>query len=504
MGFSGTRRLTMLAPAFFILTIACGNGSAREIVAQEPRVTLQPPPTVSPVEVQLPPGDTLAAARLSGAFRFAASRAMPAVVFITAEQLQPASGRSRGQNPFRFFEQPNRPDNGDRLQVSSGSGFILDSDGHILTNNHVVEDATSLTVLLHDGREYAATVVGGDPNSDVAVIKIMPAAGVVLPVSQFGDADGLQVGDWVLALGNPLGLHFTMTAGIVSAKGRALRIGGGNTNLEAFIQTDAAINPGNSGGPLVDLYGRVVGINTAITGRRFVGYGFAIPINLAVRVAGDLIRDGVVHRPQLGVNIDDVEAVDAEAYGLNEVRGAEIVSVVADSPAEDAGILIRDVVLALNGDRIDNSTDLIATVAEYRPGQTVTLTIFRDGRLRDIEITLGEFEVKEPEEPRIHLASSKAEDVLGFNVAALDARTARRGGYEEATGVIISDISRISPVARTALQPGLRLLSINRTSVATVDDVEDIADGVVPGDVVSLVVKPPGEPEMVINYRTRQ
>ncbi|HEV8628847.1 MAG TPA: trypsin-like peptidase domain-containing protein, partial [Thermoanaerobaculia bacterium] len=235
------------------------------------------------------PAEQSQAKALSATFRSAASRALPAVAFIQVEKKASVAEQQQIPEPFRrFFGIPpgGSDGGGDQPVGGAGSGFILDREGHVITNNHVVADTEEVLVRLVDGREYTAKVVGTDEMTDVAVLKIEPRAGEQLPVAQIGDSDNLQVGDWVLALGSPLELQFTVTAGIISAKGRQLT--GNPSNLEAFIQTDAAINPGNSGGPLVDLDGKVIGINTAIFGgERFVGYGFAIPINLARKAVAD-------------------------------------------------------------------------------------------------------------------------------------------------------------------------------------------------------------------------
>src|SRR5690606_3071574 len=236
----------------------------------------------------------------------------------------------------------------------SGSGFIISPDGYVMTNNHVVENASRVTVTLTDRRQFDATVVGRDPNTDVAVLKI---DGDNLPTVQLGNSDELQVGDWVLALGYPLSLGETVTAGIVSAKGKNIGIMGRNEEaaapLEHFIQTDAAINPGNSGGPLVNLRGEAIGINSAIaspTGT-YSGYGFAVPIRLAKRVADDLIRYGTVHRPRLAVQIKDVEPADIDVFGLPGADGS-VVTVVQDGPARLAGVQAGDVIVAVDGQRV--------------------------------------------------------------------------------------------------------------------------------------------------------
>jgi serine protease Do len=402
--------------------------------------------------------------------------------------------------PFRyFFESPERefempPQRG------NGSGFIFDAEGHVITNHHVVADASLVTVRLNDGREFDAEVVASDANTDVAVLKL-PDDVKDLPHAGFGASDALQVGDWVLALGNPLGLEFTVTAGIVSAKGRQLT--GRETALESYIQTDAAINPGNSGGPLIDLQGRVVGINSAITGGpRFVGYGFAVPSDLARRVIDDLLEYGFVRRPRLGIRISDVTAVDAEVYGLERVAGAEVVSVDEGTPAAGAGIRLGDVIVELNGEPIESANQLTTSLAGYEPGDEVTLTIVRDGKRRAIEVELGEFPRQgQPEEPTATVES--AEQRLGFSVQTLTSQIADRLGYDVDDGLVISRVDRYSPAARAGIRRGQLLLSINGRAIDGESDYRAAAEAVQSGDVVSVRVRDPELGETIINYRTR-
>ncbi len=329
-----------LLVASLVVGAACGRGQYAE--AQNPQSRVQQQLGSVPAVI-----DTSLAAKLSATFRAAAARAMPAVVYIRVSSRPVAQAHPRIPGiPPEFFGAPdsNEP------EVATGSGFIYDASGLIMTNNHVVADADEVLVRLVDGREYTARVVGRDPNTDVAVIRITPRPGeAALPTVQIGNSEAAQVGDWVVALGNPLGLNFTVTAGIVSAKGRNIGIlsgqGGAPNNqaLEAYIQTDAAINPGNSGGPLCDLVGRVIAINSAIespTGT-FVGAGFAIPINLAVRVAQDLVRYGAVHRPRLGISVTDVTAADAQAAGTPSIAGAFVKSVQPETPAAAGAVATR-------------------------------------------------------------------------------------------------------------------------------------------------------------------
>ena len=453
--------------------------------------------------------DTATASRLSGAFRSAAATALPAVVQI---QVQSMAEVSRARIPFVLPGAPS-PDE-PQVQRGTGSGFIIDADGHILTNNHVVEGAHSITVRLADGREYGAEVVGTDPNTDVAVVRVDPVDGESLPVSRFGDSDELKVGDWVLALGNPLGLDFTVTAGIVSAKNRNIGILRNETltQLEAFIQTDAAINRGNSGGPMVDLLGRVVGINSAIESPTgfFTGAGFAIPINLARKVASDLISYGVVHRPRLGISITEVDAADAEVYGLPQVSGAEISTVPQQgTPAAEAGLQIGDVIVSIDGQDIRNVAELQARVARLQPGETIDVAVIRYGERLTKQVRLGEFEqVAQASSPRSQAADSDMR--LGFRVGPVPAQIAQAVNAPGDQFVAITEVDPVGPVATffgDVRGAGPILLKINGRDVRSVADVQRIARSVEPGDVVSLVFMSTAganaNQPTIYNYRVR-
>lgn len=395
-----------------------------------------------------------------------------------------------------LFPQPRGPRRG------SGSGVIVDAGGHILTNNHVVAEASQLTVRLVDGREYSARLIGGNVETDIAVIKIDPTDGAPLPTAVLGDSDHLRVGDWVLALGNPLGLNFTVTAGIVSATGR--QISGGDLQLESFIQTDAVINPGNSGGPMIDLFGRVVGVNSAIFGSdRFVGYGFAVPITLARRVMSDLLEFGYLRRPQLGVQVGPVTAVEAEVYDLREVRGALITGVQEGLPASGAGLRLGDIILSVNGTPIQDNADLITRLANLRPNQEVTLDILREGTRQDVSVTLGEF--PRPDLPQQRAAQPQQEapeQVLGFAVAELTPQLARRAGYRGEGGVMV--VGTPQGGAARVVAEGTILLSINGRRVRSPQDVRDIARTLATGSAVAITVFDPEMGEVLRTYRTRQ
>jgi serine protease Do len=437
---------------------------------------------------------------LSRAFRRAAERAMPGVVRVEVEV--------EGRSPFQgtpledFFRGGPR---GSVPRTGHGSGFIFRPDGYILTNNHVVEGARRVTVVLQDKREFEARVVGRDPNTDVAVLKI-DAQG--LPVVPLGDSDPVAVGDWVVALGYPLELGATVTAGIVSAKGRSLGIIGRREGLEHFIQTDAAINPGNSGGPLVDLNGRAIGINSAIRSNTgyYSGYGFAIPINLAKRVADDLIRYGAVRRPKLGVQVSDVTSADAEVYRLERPMGAEVVGIEAGSAAERAGIQLGDVIVGVDGKPIEDSGELTELLARRQPGEKVTLDVVRYGKRLRISAELGTFEpaVKASEDTSSERDGGLAR--LGFQVRDLTPELARRLDLEGVErGVVIVDVEELGPAGRAGLRPGMVIESVNGREVQTVRDLERAARELRPGQAVSLVVRRPEDgSRTIVNYRIRR
>ena len=452
--------------------------------------------------------DTVTASRLSGAFRSAAATALPAVVQI---QVQSRADEEQMRLPFNIPGMPQQRGEEMPIQRGTGSGFIIDAAGHVMTNNHVVDGAESIVVRLADGREYTAEVVGADPNSDVAVIRIEGAES--LPVSAFGDSDALKVGDWVLALGNPLGLDFTVTAGIVSAKNRNIDIlrNETNTQLEAFIQTDAAINRGNSGGPMVDLLGRVVGINSAIESPTgfFTGAGFAIPINLARKIGNDLIEYGVVHRPRLGIAISEVDAADADVYGLPRVSGAEISTMPEPgTPAAEAGLRMGDVIVSVDGDDIRTVSELQARIARMQPGETVQVGIIRYGERMTRSVELGRFDAVAARQPEQSGRREGSTNRLGFRVAPASREAAQLVNAPGNQFVAISEVDQSGPLATflPRLRPGMQgpiVLKINGEDVRTPADVQRIARSVEPGDAVSLIYAGPQGQPTILNYRVR-
>ncbi len=320
---------------------------------------------------------------LSEAFAAVAEHVKPSVVYIRSQRTESATKQRVPPGMERFFPRFKQRDD---VEQGSGSGFVVSSDGFILTNNHVVEGAEQVTVRLLDRREFKAKVIGTDPNTDVAVLKI-DARG--LPPVALGNSEDARVGEWVLAIGNPLGegLTFTVTSGIVSAKGRALQglPGRGQGSIQDFIQTDAAINPGNSGGPLVSVRGEVIGINSAIASETgfYSGYGFAIPINLARTVMNQLIESGKVHRAALGVSIADVSLTDAEYVGLPAIRGVVVKDIPSeDSPARAAGIEAGDIIVAVDGKPVEYVGQLQQVIGFRKPGEVVKVEVARKGGVR--------------------------------------------------------------------------------------------------------------------------
>lgn len=322
----------------------------------------------------------------------AANRAMPAVVHIMSKSGGESANNNRSgnpDNPLRYFFGDDffGGFGGDRPRQGSGSGVIYTSDGYIVTNNHVVEFADEVEVSLYDNRTFPAKVIGTDPKSDLAVLKIEENG---LPTMALANSDNLNIGEWVLAVGNPFELNSTVTAGIVSAKARNISLLGGGEAIESFIQTDAAVNPGNSGGALVDQEGRLVGINTAIATRNgvFQGYSFAIPINLVKRIADDIIKYGSYQRAFLGVSISELDSEYADELGVNINQGVVIEKLFNGGSAQYAGLLEKDIIIAIDGEKVKKVPQLQEKVGRARVGDVVTLTVLRRGKEQDIPVKL--------------------------------------------------------------------------------------------------------------------
>ena len=369
----------------------------------------------------------------------------------------------------RFFGNPQgeSPVPRERTQTSLGSGVVYSADGYILTNNHVVQQADEVRVGFYDGREVDAEIIGTDEASDLALLKV--DVGGLQPV-QWADSEALRVGDAVLAIGNPFGLGETVTRGIVSAKGRSL----GMVNYEDFIQTDASINPGNSGGALVDLDGRVVGINTAILTRSggSQGIGFAIPGYLVQRVIDSLLEHGRVVRGFLGVYPQQLTSELAQATGVDVTRGVIISEVIEDSPASEAGLQRGDVVVALDGEEVVSMPVFRTAIGHLEPGDRVELDILRDGEKRSIAVELGE----RPGNPTVAGTDEQPRDLDlgGFEVGELNARWAERLGLDPQTdGVVVTSVHPASPAQRAGLQPGDLLLEVGNREVSSPGEVRD-------------------------------
>jgi serine protease Do len=460
----------------------------------------------------------------SNAFVSIAEHVTPAVVSIQAER----DARQRVQRSPRrnvppgledFFQQFGDPNQ--RPQEASGSGFIVSKDGYILTNNHVVENFDRLNVTLTDHRTFKAKVVGRDPTTDVAVIKI---DGKDLPTASLGNDESTRVGEWVLAIGNPLGLDFTVTAGIVSAKGR----GGAELqglsrdaySITDFIQTDAAINPGNSGGPLVNQRGEVIGINSAIasTTGYYSGYGFAIPITLAKQVMDDIVEHGEVRRAVLGVQILPVSPEDAQVAGLKEIAGVLVNGYSDDnSPGRAAGLEPGDVIVSADGKPTDRVSTLQRIIRSHEPGETVTVDVMRYGSKKTFRVKLG----KAPTETQVASrngdedstspnANGISYDKLGVRVEPVSAEFLRANRLSsDKQGVRIIEVDASGP-AHNRLVPNdvvtAVLFPTPRKDVRSVADLQDVLSRAKDGDVVSLLVLNPGNPQQpsstrVVNIR---
>jgi len=408
------------------------------------------------------------------AFRSVAKKVSPAVVFIKVEktaesQSFPHEFSSPFNSPFgdeffrRFFGTPpeghgSRPAQKRRV-LGQGSGFIIAPDGLILTNHHVVGEADKVTVRLEDGREFDAKVIGSDQPADVALIRIDAKD---LPFLEPGDSDQLQAGDWVLAVGNPFGLSHTLTAGIVSAKGRS---GMGITDYENFIQTDAAINPGNSGGPLVDLDGKVVGMNTAIFSRSggYMGIGFAIPINMIQQIRKQLETHGSVVRGQLGVYIQDLTPDLAESFGLKDAKGILVSRILEDSPAAKAGIRQGDILVKMDNQPVGELNKFRNRIAMTAPGTVIRLEVLRDGKPQQIKVTIGQRQAADEEtgEPVSTVVD------LGLRLQPLTNDIAAELGYEGEKGVVVAGVEDGSAADLAGIQRGDLVQEVNRQSVTS-------------------------------------
>jgi len=417
-----------------------------------------------------------------------AKRMKPLVVNISTTQVSEGRGQQEFGSPFgeddpfndfwrRFFGGP--LPRGPQRQRSLGSGFIIDSDGSILTNNHVVENAQRIVVRLADEQEYEAKVIGKDPKTDIAIIKVN--ARTKLSIVNLGDSDQLEVGEWVMAIGNPFGLDYTVTSGIVSAKGRHI----GQGPYDNFIQTDASINPGNSGGPLINMRGEVVGINTAIFSRSGtnIGIGFAIPINLVKELLPQLRGKGKVTRGYLGVLIQKVTPEIAESLGMEKGRGALVANVSKDGPAEKAGIKVGDVIVEFDGKEIRDSGDLPIIVARTPVDKKARLKVLRDKKEVTLTVAVGELKDEEV------VASAPEKGELGLTVQRVTPQMAESLGLERADGVVVTAVEPGSAADEAGIRRGDVILEVDRKSIKSVDEYKKAIAGIRKGKGVLFLVR---------------
>ena len=373
-----------------------------------------------------------------------------------------------GEDMQREFKQP-----------SLGSGFIIDKDGFVVTNNHVIEDADQIKVKLKDEREFDAKIVGRDPNTDIALLKI--ESGDNLPFVKLGDSDALEVGQWVLAIGSPFGLEQTVTAGIVSAKGRVI----GSGPYDDFIQTDASINPGNSGGPLLNLKGEVIGINTAIVASG-QGIGFAIPINLAKDIIVALKNEGEVTRGWLGVAIQDLSSDMAEYYEIKQKEGVFVADVFEGDPADLAGIQRKDIILELNGEKIKTTRQLTAMIAKIPVGESAGLKLLRDGKEKTVQVVIG----KRPEQRLVARGQPKEqEEEFGIGVSNLTPEIVQRFNLDETSGVIVIHVESGGKGDDADVRVGDIIKEINRRPIKDLSEYQAVLAKVAPGEPVNLFIR---------------
>lgn len=379
-------------------------------------------------------------------------------------------------DPFEEFFKRFFPNDRERefRQKGLGSGFIVSKDGYIVTNNHVISRAEDIQVVLYDGSRYTAEIVGQDTKTDLAVLKIKPEK-KLKPVV-FGDSDKLRIGDWVMAIGNPFGLGYTVTVGIVSAKGRSLGLGA----YDDFIQTDASLNPGNSGGPLFNLGGNVVGVNTAIAARG-QGIGFSIPTNMAKGVISQLMEKGKVVRGWLGVVIQPITQEIAESMGYESTDGALVSDISPGSPAEKAGLQRGDVVVKFDGEPIKEFTSLSKLVGMKAPGTSSKITVLRNGEPKEISVVLGE--MPDDETPS---QSQREEDI---ELSDITPDIAARFGVEDKAGVLVTNVNRGSSAWEAGFRPGDVILEVNKNPVANLGDYNEIISGLEPGKQYLFLVK---------------
>jgi len=468
LGFGLIGVLIALALAVGPAVSGAPNPSAHNASVQlEEPSQVRATPTAAPAERPLVDTDDLPAVdKLSRAFAAVARKLEPAVVNIFTEGTEPAQRPPSGTPLDDFFERFFRDQPEGQRRRSLGSGVIVDPRGYVITNNHVIENADEIEVRFSDQTRYQAEIIGTDPATDLAVLRI--DADRTFAYVDFGSSENTMVGEWVLAMGNPFGFGHTVTAGIVSAKGRLI----GQGNYDNFIQTDAAINPGNSGGPLVNMHGEIIGINSNIISNSGgnMGIGFAIPSDMTRKIYDQLISVGKVTRGWLGVSIQNLTPELARSFGLSGQKGAIISEILEpDGPAGKAGLKAGDIIVELNGVSIESNNHLVHIVADVRPDETVPVKFYRDGELRTTEVTMALRTIDAnlaPEPP------TEDRGRLGISGQNLSNELARELGASSAAGVVLMDVDQDGPGEDAGLRRGDIIIEANRQPVRNVDDLQ--------------------------------
>jgi serine protease Do len=417
-------------------------------------------------------------------FITAAERILSAVVTVQSEMIISQVPRD---NNHKFFWDQKEEDDSEFFQQGTGSGIIITPDGYILTNYHVIENATSFNIILYDRREYQARFIGGDPNTDVGLIKITAEN---LPTAFIGNSDSIKIGEWVMAVGSPLNFSSTITAGIISALGRNIRIIDSEYGVENFIQTDAVINPGNSGGALINLNGEVIGLNTAIATRTglYQGYGFAIPINLATKIVHDILTFGEVRRGLLGVSISEVNSRVAKGVGLSQPTGVFVQGLQPGKAADQAGLRPGDVILSVDGAEVISVNDLQIRIASKNPGQIVVLKIWRDFKEISFQVKLGQAPIGQAAANDNH--RKKSFKNLGMEIR--DLTSMEQKTFDLKMGIFIDNVKGGSPANKGGIFPGFVIYQFNGEPIRDKDDFESKLRRMKTGQVVKFTCRPPG------------
>jgi len=428
-------------------------------------------------------------------FATLADRVVPSVVSVTIKDVQdPSESDNRmPRDPFHeFFRGPQSPSDEPSVRRSAGSGFFISADGEIVTNYHVIEDADTILIELADGIQFECEVIGRDEATDLALIRVQKPDRefAYLPL---GDSEAVRVGEWVMAVGNPLNMDHTVTVGVVSAKGRVLGLSREGTSFENYIQTDAAINLGNSGGPLVNIRSEVVAINTAINARG-QNLGFAVPVNILRQILPQLRENGMVVRGFLGITINNLDQDSAEAFGLSSRDGALVVEVAPDRAADKGGVRHGDIVIAIDGDPIEDTRELIDTISAMPPGTEVELTVIRDGNQRKLDVTLEARDAiaEDTERDAEPTQEDDTAERLGISVSELSSQILRLYGLEDdAEGVVITRVLPVSPAADEGLIRGDLIIEANGETIETVDQLKEMVAAVPSGGYLRLYVQRP-------------